>query len=275
MLRNTFCHIPGIGVKSERDLWESGILSWDDACRLDSVLPPWRSRHVKNHLRESKSSLAQKNLRYFSDLLPAAQHWRLFGDFRSSVAYLDIETNGLGGPDAHITTIALYDGSMITCYVRDENLRDFRNDIREYRLIVTYNGTCFDLPFIENSLGIRITAPHIDLRYILRSLGYTGGLKRCERRLGIDRGELDGLDGYSAVLLWRDYLLNDNRKALETLLAYNIQDVVNLERLMVMAYNMKVEGTPFRHFSRLPEPALPAIPFRPDPRTIEKIRRFP
>ena len=55
---------------------------------------------------------------------------------------------------------------------------------------------------------------HIDLRYLLKSLGYTGGLKGCEKKAGIDRGELDGVNGYFAVLLWQDYQRNRNEKPL-------------------------------------------------------------
>ena len=34
----------------------------------------------------------------------------------------------------------------------------------------------------------------IDLRYVLYSLGYRGGLKGCERQLGMDRGNLSDID---------------------------------------------------------------------------------
>jgi len=66
-----------------------------------------------------------------------------------------------------------------------------------------------------------------------------------EKKAGIDRGELEKIDGYFAVLLWNDYRINHNRKPLEILLAYNIQDVVNLEILMVLSYNLKLKDTPF------------------------------
>jgi uncharacterized protein YprB with RNaseH-like and TPR domain len=52
-----------------------------------------------------------------------------------------------------------------------------------------YNGKTFDVPFIEKYFGIRMNHAHIDLRYVLKSLGYAGGLKRCEKALGLDRGE--------------------------------------------------------------------------------------
>lgn len=274
MLKNTFCHMPGIGPKTEQRLWDAGIHSWQAACEGSSiVLPAHRAESVTRYARESIRRLASNDPRYFYDRLPTNQHWRLFPEFRHSVAYLDIETTGLGPPADYITTIALYDGKSIRHYVRDDNLEQFTEDIEDYALIVTYSGKTFDVPFIRYYFGIPMNHAHIDLRYVLASLGYKGGLKGCEKSLGLDRGELDGIDGYFAVLLWHDYLNNDNRGALDTLLAYNIEDVVNLETLMVLAYNMKVQGTVFGKSHNLPAPAIPEIPFKPDMRTVERIRR--
>ncbi len=270
MLKNTFCHIPGIGEKLERSLWGKGLLSWDLCSGKDNI----HSRKIlsfNDHIDESFGHLRDENPNYFADLLPASEHWRLFSEFRHATAYLDIETNGLAGPGAYITTISVYDGRSVHYYVKGKNLEDFKNDIKKYKVIVTFNGRCFDIPFIESYLKISMKQAHIDLRFILKDLGFTGGLKNCEKRLGIERGELDGVDGYFAVLLWRDYRENKNQKALETLLAYNIQDVVNLEPLMITSYNLKLEGTPFLKSHRLPMPYAPKLPFNPDPKTIRKI----
>jgi len=127
------------------------------------------------------------------------------------------------------------------------------------------------VPFIERCFGTKLNHAHIDLRYILASLGYKGGLKSCEVQLGIDRGNLKDIDGFFAVLLWHDYQTNRNQKALETLLAYNIQDVLTLENLMIMAYNLKIGQTPFFN-DQLPEPVLPNIPFDVDTATVERIK---
>jgi uncharacterized protein YprB with RNaseH-like and TPR domain len=151
----------------------------------------------------------------------------------------------------------------------------FIEDIHKYKIIVTYNGKCFDIPFIRRDLGFNLGHVHIDLRYVLKRLGYAGGLKGCEKQLGIYRGDLEGVDGYFAVLLWDEYVRNKNEKALETLLAYNIKDVVNLEKLLVLSYNMNLKETPFAESHRLPIPGndFPLIPFKPDMNTIEKIKR--
>ena len=216
--------------------------------------------------------LANNDPNYFYERLPANQHWRMFPEFRGSTAYVDIETTGMGEPGDYITTIGVYDGQSIAHYVQDDNLLEFKDDIGKYRLIVTYNGKSFDVPFIRSYLGVRMDQAHIDLRYVLASLGYRGGLKGCEKQLGLDRGELEGIDGYFAVLLWYDFHDNGNPLALETLLAYNTLDIVDLETLMVLAYNLKLKDTPFAESHRLPLPQPPKNPFKADVETIRRLK---
>ena len=273
MLRNTFLHIPGIGVKTEERLWDAGIQSWDAFVEpYPARLSPNRTESLRRYLDESREHAKNDNPNYFADLLPSNLHWRLFPEFRHSTAYLDIETTGLDGRFNDITMIGLYDGTSIFHYVRGQNFDDFKQDIEKYKVIVTYNGKCFDVPFIRNNMGISLDHTHIDLRYVLRSVGFSGGLKGCEIQAGIDRGELTGLDGNDAVFLWNDYERTGNQKALETLLAYNSQDIVNLEALMVLAYNLKLKDTPFIETNELPDPVLPEIPFKGDQETIERIK---
>ena len=273
MLRNTFMHIPGIGQITEKRLWESGVLFWDDFFeKTVATQTPERKAFMKNRLEASQIHLQNNNLQYFAEQLPTNQHWRLFPHLTDSVAYLDIETTGLENWQNDITTIALYDGKTISTYVNGQNLDDFKDSIMKYQAVITYNGKCFDIPFIENYLRIDLNQIHIDLRYILSSLGFKGGLKRCERQLGIDRNDLDGIDGYFAILLWDEYVRNNSQKALETLLAYNIQDVVNLETLMITAYNLMLRDTPFHHSHQLPPPTQPDIPFEANRKVVEKIK---
>lgn len=273
MLTNTFCHVPGIGIREEQKLWSSGVHSWEMVGQSGAkLLPRIKASAFAKAIEESFRRLEANDPNYFSNLLSSSQHWRLFPDFHHRLAFLDIETTGLAYQD-EITTIVIYDGRSIRHYINGANLEEFKRDIMDYSMIVTYNGKCFDAPFIEKFFRIRLDHAHIDLRYILKDLGYTGGLKACERRLGIDRMELEDVDGYFAVLLWQDYQKNKNAKSLETLLAYNTEDVLNLETLLVKAYNMNVKETPFSQSRRLELPRHPAPPFEADRKTIDRIRR--
>jgi uncharacterized protein YprB with RNaseH-like and TPR domain len=273
MLKNTFHHIPGIGSNTEKQLWSSGLTHWNKFKEpFSPKLSIKRVEIMTQYIQESSKYLENNDPNYFADLLPSNLHWRFFPEFRNSTAYIDIETTGLEAYCSEITTIAIYDGKSTFYYVQGDNLDDFPLDIKKYKVLVTYNGKSFDIPFIESYFEIKLNHAHIDLRYVLKSLGYSGGLKGCEKKLGINRGSLEGVDGYFAVLLWKDFIQNSNQKALETLLAYNIEDVVNLEALMVMAYNMKIKDTPFMQDNKLATPNAPDIPFKADIATIEKIK---
>lgn len=273
MLRHTFIHIPGIGPKTEQGLWAAGVKDWELFCDDPPMnLPPARRDGIADELRESRRQLALGNANYFARRLPAGQHWRLFSEFREQTAYLDIETTGLEA-DCTISTIAVYDGSTMRTYVNGQNLDDFVGDISRYKLLVTYNGKCFDVPVIERVLDCRLDHAHIDLRYVLAGLGFKGGLKRCETLLGMARGDLEDIDGIFAVVLWKAYLRNGDERALDTLLAYNLQDAINLESLMVTAFNMSIERTPFHRGFQLTVPETPENPLNVDRPTISRYRR--
>lgn len=273
MLRNTFIHIQGIGAVTEQKLWQAGILDWN-CLKTTSALPlsAGRMSFLERGIAESARHLRRSDAAYFSRRLPANQSWRLFPEFQKTTAYLDIETTGLDRDSDQITTIVLYDGHSISAYVRGQNLDEFLSDIQPYKVIVTYNGKSFDIPFIERHFNTRFPHAQIDLRYVLASLGYRGGLKACETRLGMDRGELSGFDGFFAVLLWRDYQKTGDRKTLQTLLAYNAQDTINLEALMIAACNMKLRQTPFYGSLKSEIPLSPTNPFQIDIETVARVK---
>ena len=58
----------------------------------------------------------------------------------------------------------------------------------------------------------------------------------------------------------------------ETLLAYNLQDAINLEALMVTAYNLKLRQTPFYERLELPMPVAFPNPMRAHRETIHRYR---
>ena len=273
MLQHTFCHIHGIGAKTEQRLWEAGILSWNDWREHSGVSLPKKSRMEIHEIFEiSLDALKNHNPNFFCDRLTSSDQWRIFPHFRNSTAFIDIETTGLG-EDSEITTIALYNGSEVFYYVNGRNLEDFIKDIAKYSVVVSYNGKGFDVPFIERFFRVKLPQAHIDLRYVLSRLGFKGGLKGCEKQMGINRGVLDGVDGYFAVLLWHQYQRYDDEAALETLLAYNIEDTVNLERLLVEAFNRNLLKTPFAKKLSLPYPPEPMLPFQADLGCVEKLKR--
>ncbi len=276
MLRQTFLHVPGVGYATEQKLWTQGFLSWDDffdKSRHCSVPVTMRDT-ISMHLEESARALAADYAYHFETGLPAGEMWRLYADFSGKAAFLDIETTGLFHDADAITLIGLFDGQATKVFTKGINLQDFPEEIRKYSLIVTFNGKRFDIPFIRRAFGeFPPYQAHIDLLYPLRKLGYRGGLKAIEVQMGLEReGLLKEADGFLAVLLWREYQ-RGNRAALNTLVRYNLEDVVNLQYLADTVYNEAAARLPIK-VKPLPvhEKFSVDTPFDPD--LIRRLRRF-
>ncbi len=154
------------------------------------------------------------------------------------VAYVDIETTGLSSQNSEITVI----GIGLSPGKHLEVIQLVEEDVTRVKLLrvlkgvgalYTYNGDSFDLPFIRAHLGVDLAErfEHRDLMFDCWNRGLFGGFKAVERQLGISRHlPLQGID---AVRLWHSYKLEGDHDALQTLLAYNREDVVNLRALRV------------------------------------------
>ncbi len=51
-------------------------------------------------------------------------------------------------------------------------------------------------------------------------------------------------------------------------------DKVNLETLMVMAFNLKLRDTPFQGVHYVPLPIAPEIPFKADLATVDMVKNM-
>jgi len=58
MLEHTFCHIPGIGAKTERRLWEAGLDCWGAVRAGDLPVTPRRGERLRRGCEESEGHLA-------------------------------------------------------------------------------------------------------------------------------------------------------------------------------------------------------------------------
>ena len=55
MLKNSFQHIPGIGGKTERQLWESGIINWKSFSQTaQTKLSPKKHESMADYIKISK-----------------------------------------------------------------------------------------------------------------------------------------------------------------------------------------------------------------------------
>ena len=270
MLTHSFLHIPRSGkafskMMSSNDLEDwSAVLEWEP-CEKEKK----KACEMKKAAGESLEHLKLHDLDFFAEKLPPSETWRLFPYFRDRVCYLDIETTGLGRGMDYTTVATIYDGKNVMVFTHGKNMEDLPDVLENYKICVTFNGKCFDLPFLRSEFGRDFPLYQIDLRYVFASLGLKGGLKKLEKRFDISRGGWTDLDGYAAVLLW-DWHRKGMKGALETLTAYNILDTVDLEKLMCLAYNLKTAELGGGDDMMLPEPEAVSIPYEPDRTVIRK-----
>jgi len=228
-LEQSFVPVKGVGQTTERRLWEAGVTSWDAFGRDLNVhgVGKTTTDRIESFLAEAPWHLDRRDGRYFEQRLPSSERFRMYETFRDEAACFDIETTGLEPAHSTVTTLSVHCGDETTTVVRGDNLTADRvAELLDAPLLVSFNGRQFDVPFLEHEFDLSLDAAHLDLRYPCSSLGLTGGLKRVEADIGIERDRPD-LSGRDAIRLWREYERGDDA-ALDTLISYNRDDAVNL-----------------------------------------------
>jgi len=157
-------------------------------------------------------------------------------------AYLDIETCAGG----NVTVVGIYREDrglrqLVGGEITDINLWEALDGVDT---LCTFNGDRFDLPILERQVRVdlRRRFASLDLLRECRRAGLKGGLKRMEERFGIARNTR-GMSGWDALKLWARYENEGDQAALDLLLEYNREDVVNLMQLerIVVGVGLELE----------------------------------
>jgi uncharacterized protein YprB with RNaseH-like and TPR domain len=230
-VENSFVPAPGVGATTERRLWEHGVTHWDEFEGDGPGIGSVTAENIYAFIDEARAALDDGDTSYFADAFPNNALWRLYENVAGDVAYFDIETTGLDKRTSYVTTVSVHHCGETTTLVRGDDLTaENLADLLDASLLVSFNGKCFDAPFLEHEFDCAFDAPHLDLLYLCERLDLTGGLKQVERDLGIDRDGMD-VDGREAVRLWHRYESGDEA-ALDRLIRYNRLDTRNLEALL-------------------------------------------
>jgi len=237
LLLRTFVHLRGVSLRGERTLWRKGIRSWDD---LERALINARVRvgsrrrdALLDQLAGSRAAVKSNDVLFFGQQLPRSEHFRLPLAFRMQTLFLDIETTGLSRYYDRLTVVGWALGGEQGIYITGEDETPFRMALSRAAILVTFNGSGFDVPFLRHVFpGITLPAIHVDLRYLGRRIGLKGSQKAVERSVGATRSnDLRELDGSDAPLLWYRYCYGDVA-ALRRLLRYNRADIEGMRVLL-------------------------------------------
>jgi uncharacterized protein YprB with RNaseH-like and TPR domain len=234
-LPRTFQLSKGVGPWREKDLWARGVATWSDFEARSAAGEVLMSARLDAELLErialARAALARGELSTLAGLVPPREHWRLYGHFTSQAAFFDIEADGDNDP----TVVGVMDAEGLAMFRRDDHSLDLLPArLAKSPLWVTFNGGIFDIPVLRKTFtGFPEPAVHLDLRFIIRQAKLKGGLKGVERTLGLHRPpHLEGVRGFDAIRLWREWTINHEREALRILLEYNLYDAVNLRSVI-------------------------------------------
>ncbi|HLD00611.1 MAG TPA: ribonuclease H-like domain-containing protein [Candidatus Nanoarchaeia archaeon] len=231
MIKNTFILLAKIGTKKEQTLWSQGITDWDKFLKTKYIKGWPKKQYYDHRIIQAQQELSKGNSEYFSNKMPSKEKWRLYDHFKDEAGYLDLEIDSYG----RIIVIGLSNYYNTNFLVRGVNLdkENLQKELDKYKIIVTFNGSAFDLPRIKNQLGVEVKVPHIDLKPLCINLGLKGGLKEIEKQLNLRRPE--HLNG-NPVELWKAFQASTDREYLELLLDYNREDCENLKGVMEYVY---------------------------------------
>lgn len=280
MLENSFIHLPGIGPETEERLWRNGLKSWDDlASNLGDLFTAKKAGQIAAAIEDSRAAHEACEYNYFQGRLKGSEMWRLLPalfkqKMSDQIAYLDIETTGLGFPPlSHSTTIAvLYEGRLHVVHDHQKKHELLREIDAKAKMLVTFNGGPFDLPFLRKEFGLPFSQAHLDLRFWFAKLNIRGGLKKIQQSFAqIPQREFIDIDGYDAVRLWAMHERGVER-ALETLMTYNAEDTVVLEQLVFCGLNIESEKRPHLMLPTYAHPASRVIPTRVCPHVYRLLR---
>ena len=236
LLRCSFQHLPGISALKEERLWAKGILDWTD---LNQNIPVQMDMYAEGGnplqlaLEASEKAFANRDIAFFANRLPKREYYRIASSFPKQCVFLDIETTGLSTYYDDVTVVGWSIGDTYTALIEPKKIEKLESVVRENQLVVTFNGSLFDLPFLSKAYQVDWSSIfHIDLRYLARRVGLTGGQKRIEVEIGLIRkAEIEGLTGAEAVVLWFDYKEGD-LNALRDLVRYNHADIEGMKSLL-------------------------------------------
>jgi uncharacterized protein len=241
LIDECFIHLDGIGEKTSEKLKELGFINWQQCMDNSDSLPfngKKRDKFIQK-VQDSQRAVEESDIDYLVNSYPVKEHWRILAEFFHEATWFDIETTGITWYNNHTTVISAYRDGELLDFRFGENLDDFLELVDRSRLLVSFNGSGYDIPFLEQTYHIpSLNCPHVDLRWMSYHRGYRGGLKSIEKSVGIERpGEVSGVDGLEAIDLfyrWQD----GDKEAGWKLMVYCRADVISS---YILGYRLLLE----------------------------------
>tara|TARA_Y100000310_G_C20570828_1_gene757925 strand:- start:130 stop:765 length:636 start_codon:yes stop_codon:yes gene_type:complete len=202
MIRKSFIFLDKISFKTEQNIWQQDINDWDIFLKTKKIkgISSLRKHYYDRQIQEAKKQLFKENSTYFTTLLPKKETWRLYQYFKEETCFLDVEVDSQG----KIILLGIADNDQTKILIKNVNLEPetTQTELNKYKLIITFNGSSFDLPKLKKQLK----------------------LNRPQNLKG------------SPVGLWKTFHASGDQEWLDLLIDYNKEDIENLQAITNYCY---------------------------------------
>jgi len=233
MIKKSFIFLEKISTKKEQSIYRQNIKDWSDFLKADKIkgIAPLKKAYYNRQIQEAQKALLEENPSYFTNRLPQKEMWRLYDQFKEQSCFLDIEIDSTG----KVILVGISDYYTTSTFIQRINLEKslLEKELSKYKLLITFNGSSFDLPKLKKQLQLDFNIPHIDLKPLCVNLNLKGGLKEVEKTLNLKRPK--HLYG-NPVELWKAFHASGDGEYLELLIDYNKEDIENLKGVMEYCY---------------------------------------
>ena len=153
LLRRSFQHLAGISAAKEEKLRSEGLQDWNDLLlRATAQLDLFgkRGSALGSAVEASEEALANGDVEFFKERLPRREHYRIAASFPERCLFLDIESTGLSRYYDQVTLVGWSAGRRYEVLVDPTETCELERDLSAQPIVVTFNGTLFDLPFLSH-----------------------------------------------------------------------------------------------------------------------------
>lgn len=238
-IKNNLKIIKGIGNKTETKLKEKGYTNIESLLKHDKyktkaekVLKELNSTNIKNQIDIIKRTKNNTDILNITSKIP-----------KENFKFMDIETLGLTNTHIILIGVAEIKNNKLTStqyFLEDYHqeasiLKEYFKHLTEDSVYVTFNGKCFDVPFISTRSRLyRLKQPKIinfDLMYYARKI-WGEQLPNCQ--LQTIESEIfnfhreDDVPGQYIPGYWKTYKETGNIGPIIPIIKHNRIDIINL-----------------------------------------------
>ena len=243
ILDQSLCMLQGVSPEAEIRLRRGGVLTCEQLAKeADRYFSPRHARRIRESYEEWVIARTHGMVDWAVGHLPPGHRVRALAAYCDDALFYDIETDGTTSSGC-ITGISSLRNGEVRSFWRGHNLAEFLVEWSKARIVVSFNGKRFDTPIVTKAFGLAAVPVQIDLMDEAAHYGYRGGLKVVEKRFGFKRETEGCAAGRDAIRLWEEYAATGSRKYLDTLLAYNREDVLALVAVAKSVLRLSLENT--------------------------------